>query len=596
MTTATQPPGFRPLKFGTSGLRDFDENLTDLEVFINTRGFLDYLLELGAKPLPGGIQPGSKVAMAVDYRPSSRPDKIPRAVAAAILDAGCVVTYCGPLPTPAVTNLGIRRGIASIMVTGSHIPFGQNGIKFNRPDGEILKAEEAAILAHVAEVRAKLADQQTREPLFDSKGAFIPVKSLGVSRMTLLSHAAESLRNSDARAASEFVSRYIQTFGSEALLGLELVFFKQSTVGRDILPAIFRGLGAVVSEVCALNVEAGEFLPVDTEKMEESIRARLRTLAREHFERTGRKPFAVLSADGDSDRPVFCDENGEFIPGDQLGVLASLYLKPTFVALPITCNSAAVEILQSFAIVVQTRVGSPFINKAMRDELAAHPQARVAGYEANGGYLLGSDWLIEGKTLKALPTRDSVLPMICALLLARRGTVTTAPNKTLRVEKVSDLTGLIHRYTAAGVVDSHDGVPYASAETGKRIVAALSPQSGAVVEIDFQRETILQNPADAGGRGNPAAQILNPALFEELELIRKKMSQYFLPGMGYSDIVKVNYLDGVRIYFADGDIVHLRPSGNAAEFRFYTEAASASRAQAMCGQRVEIVRRMIESL
>lgn len=595
MTTATKPPEFKPLKFGTSGLRDLDENLTDFEVFTNTRGFLEYLLELGAKHLLGGIQPGSKVALAGDYRPSSRPDKIPRAVAAAILDVGCVVTYCGLVPTPAVMNLGMQRGVASIMVTGSHIPFGQNGIKFNRPNGEILKAEEAVILAHVAEVRVRLADQLTREPMFDSTGNFIPVKLLGVSRINLLSHASESLRKPDARAASEFVSRYIQAFGSEALRGLELVFFKQSAIGRDILPAIFRGLGAVVSEVGALNVEAGEFLPVDTEKMEESIRAELRTLAREHAERTGRKPFAILSADGDSDRPVFCDENGEFIPGDQLGVLASLYLKPSFVALPITCNSAAVEALQSFAAVVQTRVGSPYINKAMQDQLALDPHARVAGYEANGGYLLGSDWLIDGKTLKALPTRDSVLPMICALLLARRGKVTSASNKTLRVEKVSDLRGLIDRHTAAGVVDRHDGVPYASAETGKRIVAALCPQSGGVLEVDFQRETVLQIPTNTGSKVKSAGQVLNPTLFEELESIRKKLSQYFLPGMGYSDIAKINYLDGVRIYFTDGDIVQLRPSGNAPEFRFYTEAASASRAQEMCGQRVGIVRRMIES-
>lgn len=589
-------PEFKPLKFGTSGLRDMDENLTDLEVFTNTRGFLEYLLELGSNYLPGGIQRGGKVALAVDYRPSSRPGKIPRAVAAAILDAGCRVTYCGPVPTPAVMNLGMRCGIASIMVTGSHIPFGQNGIKFNRPDGEILKTEEASILAHVAQVRARVADGQIREPLFDAAGAFLPVKSLGVAQMNLLSHAVESLHKPDARAASEYVSRYVQAFGSEALRGLDLVFYKQSAVGRDILPAIFRGLGAVVSEVKALDVEAGEFLPVDTEKMEDSIRAELRTLAREHAERTGRKPFAVLSADGDSDRPVFCDENGEFIPGDQLGVLASLYLKPTFVALPITCNSAAVESLQSFATVVQTRVGSPYINKAMQDELRANAQARVAGYEANGGYLLGSDWLIDGRILKALPSRDSVLPMICALLLARRGTLTTASNKTLRVDKVSDLTGLITRHTAAGVVDGHDGVPYASAETGRRIVAALSPQSGGIDGFDFKSQTILQNPANAGGKEMPDGPRLNPDLLDEMELIRKKLDQFFTPGLGYSDIAKINYLDGVRIYFTDGDIVHLRPSGNAPEFRFYTEAASASRAREMCGQRVEIIRRMIETM
>jgi len=43
--------------------------------------------------------------------------------------------------------------------------------------------------------------------------------------------------------------------------------------------------------------------------------------------------------------------------------------------------------------------------------------------------------------------------------------------------------------------------------------------------------------------------------------------------------VRIDVTDGVRIYFADGDIIHLRPSGNAPEFRCYTEAADGARAQ-----------------
>jgi phosphomannomutase len=48
------------------------------------------------------------------------------------------------------------------------------------------------------------------------------------------------------------------------------------------------------------------------------------------------------------------------------------------------------------------------------------------------------------------------------------------------------------------------------------------------------------------------------------------------------EIVSVNTVDGLRLNFTNGDIVHLRPSGNAPELRCYAEADTAERAQALC--------------
>jgi phosphomannomutase len=62
--------------------------------------------------------------------------------------------------------------------------------------------------------------------------------------------------------------------------------------------------------------------------------------------------------------------------------------------------------------VVRTRIGSPYVIAAMMDAAAAQPEARVCGYEANGGFLLGS--AVEGLT--ALPTRDALLPIIAVVL------------------------------------------------------------------------------------------------------------------------------------------------------------------------------------
>jgi phosphomannomutase len=52
-------------------------------------------------------------------------------------------------------------------------------------------------------------------------------------------------------------------------------------------------------------------------------------------------------------------------------------------------------------------------------------------------------------------------------------------------------------------------------------------------------------------------------------------------GPAFGDVAAVDHTDGVRITFANGDIAHLRPSGNAPELRAYTEADSADRARDM---------------
>ena len=68
---------FKELKFGTSGLRDTVQNLTDLECFVNARGFIAYLEDSGE------FKKGDHIAIGGDRRPSTY--KIKRAVA--VLDS-----------------------------------------------------------------------------------------------------------------------------------------------------------------------------------------------------------------------------------------------------------------------------------------------------------------------------------------------------------------------------------------------------------------------------------------------------------------------------------------------------------------------------
>ena len=133
------------LAFGTSGLRGLVVDMTDLECYINTAGFLAYLAE-------------TEDATSVVYIGGDLRDSTPRilgAVMKAVEDAGREYVYCGLLPTPALAFYALQQGAPCIMVTGSHIPSDRNGIKFYKTAGEVLKSDEAGIKDAVAKVRAE---------------------------------------------------------------------------------------------------------------------------------------------------------------------------------------------------------------------------------------------------------------------------------------------------------------------------------------------------------------------------------------------------------------------------------------------------------
>ncbi len=59
---------------------------------------------------------------------------------------------------------------------------------------------------------------------------------------------------------------------------------------------------------------------------------------------------------------------------------------------------------------------------------------------------------------------------------------------------------------------------------------------------------------------------------------RADLARFFTPARGFGEIVDLNYTDGVRIAFSNGDVAHLRPSGNADELRIYAVADTPARA------------------
>jgi phosphomannomutase len=229
------------------------------------------------------------------------------------------------------------------------------------------------------------------------------------------------------------------------------------------------------------------------------------------------------------------DEEGQVVRGDVLGILVADFLEADSVSAPVSCNSA-LEQCGRFRNVSRTRIGSPYVIESMLNAVRAGYR-RVVGYEANGGFLTATDLKgpDSGGILPALPTRDAALPIIALLV------------KSLRQGRsISALvSSLPARFTQSGLLRD---VP---TETGKAIVERITGQ---------------------GAEG---------------------VSRVF--GVSFGPFQGMDCTDGARITFATGDIVHLRPSGNAPEFRCYTESSSERRAWELNKAALAMIRAGLDS-
>ncbi|MEC8901453.1 MAG: phosphomannomutase, partial [Pseudomonadota bacterium] len=174
---------------------------------------------------------------------------------------------------------------------------------------------------------------------------------------------------------------------------------------------------------------------------------------------------------------------------------------------PVSCNTV-IEQCGAFKEVARTRIGSPYVLAGM-EELSADFN-RVAGFEANGGFLLGSTLENDNRQLVALPTRDALLPALTLMVMAAEKAV---PLSQLFAE-------LPARYTAS------DRLKEFPTEKSRELWA----------EWETSPATLVQTLG--------------------LE----------------ASVAHIDTTDGLRATLDNGDIVHLRPSGNAPELRCYCES------------------------
>jgi phosphomannomutase len=529
------------LRFGTSGLRGLVRDMTDREVYVNVRGWLDYLRGTGELEASGAV---GEDLREVDPRTglSSSP-RISRAVMQAVRDAGYRVVNCGKVPTPALASFAMARDpraegapMPGVMVTGSHIPADRNGVKFYGPAGEVLKSEEAAILESVRRARTDTG------PFFDGDGMF---------------REHPPTAPVEPACAEGYAARFLGLYpGEEPLAGMKVVLYEHSSVARDLAARVLRELGASV-------IRAGRsetFVPVDTE----DVSAEDEELFREYAERF--QPDAIVSLDGDGDRPLVVDEKGRFHRGDVLGLICAEFLGVRVAAVPISTSDALdlateekVSRGEEAIALRKTRIGSPHVIAAMEEALAEGFD-RVAGWEANGGFLTASDFLVNGRLLRALPTRDGLLPILAALLRAAR-----------EKQKLSELfASLPPRATRSGLLDDFP------IERSRELLASFKPAGFEPLELSYRGGEV-----ELSGEWTGPPTRADDRLTGEALRCRARLARYFSPQEGFGGVRRINYLDGVRVFFENGDIAHLRPSGNAPQLRIYAVSDTEARAEAI---------------
>lgn len=452
------------IEFGTSGARGLVTDFTVPVCFAFTCAFVAVMRT---------SYRFNQVALAIDNRPSSY--DMAMACATALEAMGLEPVYYGVVPTPALAYKAMNDGIPCIMVTGSHIPFDRNGLKFYRPDGEITKGDELAIIS--------------AEETFCVAGNLV---SLGAKN----------------DAAEAYIARYTSLFHHAPLTGMRLGIYEHSSAGRDLYTVLFEALGAEV-----ISLERTEtFVPIDTEAVSEEDQEKARQWSHECY------LDAIFSTDGDGDRPLVADESGNWLRGDILGLLCAANLGIEAVAIPVSCNTA-VSASGKFANVTHTKIGSPYVLEAFPILNAQY--GAVAGFEANGGFLLGSQVTFNGQTLDPLPTRDAVLPALILFVSSRTSGISAL------------VEALPHRFTCS---DRLKDFPR-----------------------EKSREIIELGQTDI-------ARLMQKLHFDEFE------------------IMSVDYTDGLRILFVGGDVLHLRPSGNAPELRCYAESDSMGGAKSIVNQ------------
>ena len=230
-----------------------------------------------------------KIVLGKDTRLSGY--MLENAISSGILSMGVDVLFIGPLPTPGVAYVTRSlRADAGIVITASHNPYDDNGIKFFRPDGYKLddkiehEIEHLVFSGGIENIRPTAEDIGKAVRIDDALGRYIEIAKASFPR-------------------------------GMTLEGMRIVVDCANGAGYKSTPCVLRELGAEV--VVFGNQPDGKNINKDCGSMHPKLVCQK---VWEHRADLG------IAHDGDADRVLLCDENGKLVDGDDILAIAGLDL------------------------------------------------------------------------------------------------------------------------------------------------------------------------------------------------------------------------------------------------------------------------------
>jgi phosphoglucosamine mutase len=420
--------------FGTDGVR----GVANIEPMTG-----ETVMRLGMAVAARLKQPGrhTRIVIGKDTRLSGY--MFETALASGIVSMGADVWTTGPLPTPGIAFItSSMRCDAGVVISASHNPFEDNGIKLFARDGY------------------KLPDSVETE-----------IETM-MSSPDLLSHRASSGDVGYSRKIEDSRGRYVvyckATFPVDLTLdGLTVVVDGAHGAGYRVGPAVFEELGAKVIAInCKpdgknINDKAGALDP-----------AAMCKAVREHGAHVG------VALDGDADRLVLCDEKGIVVDGDAVMALCATRMlqesrlaKGTLVATVMSNLGLERAIKAAGGKVVRTQVGDRYVVEEMRKH----------GYNLGGeqsGHLVfldhatTGDGIVAALRVLAIMVRENRPLSELAAVMTRtpQVLVNVKVDRKRPLDELADVLGLIRAVETELGDDGRVLVRYSGTEAKARVM------------------------------------------------------------------------------------------------------------------------------
>ena len=301
----------------------------------------------------------SRFLLASDTRRSGA--MLKHALTAGLCARGCEVIDVGVLPTPGISYLCQQeQASAGVVISASHNPFADNGIKFFNGQGEKLSdALEQAI-------EAKLQELEDLPPLTG--------KDIGLSHM-------------DDKLQENYFD-FLTSQGPD-LSGLRIAVDCANGAAHALAPRLFRQLGA---DVDAMSTEP-DGLNINVDCGSTHLQA-LQTRVRKHSYDLG------IAFDGDADRVLMVDSQGEVFDGDGMMALTAIARQESAIVGTIMSNMGVEVFLRDHGVqLLRAQVGDRYVKELLKG------QGLTLGGEQSGHLLF----------LDKAPTGDGMLSGLIVL-------------------------------------------------------------------------------------------------------------------------------------------------------------------------------------